>query len=84
MGFAGQAMELARTRETVLGSATPSMETFRHARAKRYELLRLGGRIEQRPLAEVRVVDMRDVYRGESEITPLSSALADGLRRRNG
>jgi primosomal protein N' (replication factor Y) len=63
----------------LLGSATPSMETFRHARAKRYELLHLGGRIEERPLAEVRVVDMRDVYRGEQEITPLSSALADEL-----
>ncbi|HXV77606.1 MAG TPA: primosomal protein N' [Candidatus Polarisedimenticolaceae bacterium] len=64
----------------VLGSATPSMETFRHARAERYELLRLGDRIERRPLADVRIVDMREVYRARGEVTPLSPLLAGELR----
>ena len=43
----------------VLGSATPSLESFRHARSGRYRLLRLGGRVGGRPMAAVDSVDMR-------------------------
>jgi primosomal protein N' (replication factor Y) len=43
----------------VLGSATPSMESWRHARAGRYELLRLPERATATPLPRVEVVDMR-------------------------
>jgi len=64
----------------VLGSATPSMESFRHARAGRYELLRLGGRVEERPLPEVRIVDMRREFRAQRRVAPLSEALAAELR----
>ncbi|MEW6006572.1 MAG: primosomal protein N' [bacterium] len=42
----------------VLGSATPSLESFYNANTK-YGLLHLPNRIEKRPLAEVEIVDMR-------------------------
>ncbi|MEM6672122.1 MAG: primosomal protein N' [Planctomycetota bacterium] len=43
----------------VLGSATPSLESWRNAAEGRYELLRLRARATGRPLPSVEVVDMR-------------------------
>ncbi len=43
----------------VLGSATPSLESWRNASQGRYELLQLRARATGRPLPEVEVVDMR-------------------------
>lgn len=43
----------------VLGSATPSMETFHSAKEGRIALLRLTERVENRALPEVHVVDLR-------------------------
>ena len=43
----------------VLGSATPSLETYYNARQGKYKLMELGERIERRPLPEVEVLDMR-------------------------
>ncbi|MFT4570222.1 MAG: primosomal protein N' (replication factor Y) [Hyphomicrobiaceae bacterium] len=43
----------------VLGSATPSMESWRHARSGRYDLLRLPERATPTPLPIVEVVDLR-------------------------
>jgi primosomal protein N' (replication factor Y) len=46
----------------VLGSATPSLESFHNARAEKYHYLSLPERIGQRPLASARIIDMRDVF----------------------
>ncbi len=46
----------------ILGSATPSMESFHNAHTGKYTYLKLDERIGQRPLAEVRIVDMRQVF----------------------
>ena len=43
----------------VLGSATPSVATYRRAKAGRYTLLELPERINESPMPEVKVVDMR-------------------------
>jgi len=43
----------------VLGSATPSLESWHNANRGKYELLRLPGRVEGRPLPPVRIVDLR-------------------------
>jgi primosomal protein N' (replication factor Y) (superfamily II helicase) len=43
----------------VMGSATPSVESFANARRGRYRLLRLTRRINDRPFAEVEVIDLR-------------------------
>jgi primosomal protein N' (replication factor Y) len=64
----------------LLGSATPSLESFHHARSGRYALLRLGRRIRARPLPAVRLVDMRDEYRAAAEVRPVSQTLARELR----
>ena len=43
----------------VMGSATPSMETYHAARVGRMALLRLTSRVESRPLPAVTIVDLR-------------------------
>ncbi|MGH9447769.1 MAG: replication restart helicase PriA, partial [Terriglobia bacterium] len=47
----------------VLGSATPSLESYWNACQGKYHLLTLDQRIAQRPLAEVEIVDMRQEFR---------------------
>jgi primosomal protein N' (replication factor Y) len=63
----------------VMGSATPSLESFHHARQGRYTLLALGGRVEDRPMPEVQLVDMREEFRHAGVVTPLSKDLAAAL-----
>jgi len=46
----------------VLGSATPSLESFHNARTLKYRYLHLPQRIANRPMAAARIVDMRDVF----------------------
>lgn len=46
----------------ILGSATPSMETFHNAQSGKYHYLKLDERIGGRRLAEVEIVDMRQVF----------------------
>ena len=43
----------------LLGSATPSLETYHHARSGKYELLTLASRVEKRAMASVEIVDLR-------------------------
>ncbi len=51
----------------VLGSATPSVETYKRAKEGEFALLRLEKRINQKPLPEVIIADMRrEVRRGNN------------------
>ena len=51
----------------VLGSATPSVETYRKAKAGEFSLIRLDKRINKRPLPEILLADMRrEVRRGNN------------------
>jgi primosomal protein N' (replication factor Y) len=68
----------------VLGSATPSMESYQNARNGRYTLITLDRRVLDRPLAEVRIVDMRDEYAASGPDVVLSGALREGLQDRLG
>ena len=70
----------------LLGSATPSLESAANARAERYEALRLRWRILDRPLASVRIVDMRQEYAAHGPDVTISGALTDaiGARLRRG
>jgi primosomal protein N' (replication factor Y) len=63
----------------LLGSATPSLETYHHARAGKYHLLELRSRVENRPMAAVRIVDLRDEFRGTGESAPVSRELRTAL-----
>lgn len=66
----------------VLGSATPSLETYANARAGRFELIELTRRVAERPMATVRVVDMRHVYADVGPDAVLSPELTAALRDR--
>jgi primosomal protein N' (replication factor Y) len=70
----------------VLGSATPSMESYYNATIGRYERVVLEKRVLDRPLATVRAVDMREEYaeRGPDVVLSraLEAALATRLERR--
>src|SRR5256714_15339013 len=46
----------------VLGSATPSLESYHHAMTGKYERVTLERRVLDRPLAGVAIVDMREEY----------------------
>ncbi len=49
----------------VLGSATPSAESYVNTRRGRYRMLRLGRRVGDRALAAVEIVDLREHLRAE-------------------
>lgn len=64
----------------VLGSATPSIETYRRAEAGEFQLLSLPERINRRPMPAVEIVDMRqEVRRGNP--SPFSAVLREKLAR---
>jgi primosomal protein N' (replication factor Y) len=46
----------------VLGSATPSLESFHNAQSGKYRYLQLPERIANRPLARAEIIDMREVF----------------------
>jgi len=66
----------------VLGSATPSMESYQHAQSGKYVKVALTKRVLDRPLAEVRVVDMREEYAAEGPDVVISRALAAAIEER--
>jgi len=66
----------------VLGSATPSMESYHNALSGRYERVVLERRVLDRPLADVTVVDMREEYADRGPDVVLSRALGDALSAR--
>ena len=66
----------------VLGSATPSLESFTHAVDGRYRLLTLPERIENRPLAAVELIDMKHVIKDEGPEVILSEPLRDAMHAR--
>ena len=66
----------------VLGSATPSMESYHNAVTGKYERVVLEQRVLGRPLAAVTVVDMREEYAAAGPDVVLSRALAQALEAR--
>ena len=66
----------------VLGSATPSLESYRHARAGKYRLARLTKRVDRRTMPTVRVVDMRVEAEKAGAAHLLSQELIEAVRLR--
>lgn len=66
----------------VLGSATPSLESYFNARRGKYALLELPQRVDDQKLPLVRVVDMRQEVRRERGIPIFSQVLRDAIPRR--
>jgi primosomal protein N' (replication factor Y) len=66
----------------LLGSATPSLESFHNARSGKYHLLQLESRVENRPLAPVEIVDLREEFRSTHKAGALSSKLGAAIAAR--
>jgi primosomal protein N' (replication factor Y) (superfamily II helicase) len=64
----------------LLGSATPSMETYHHARNGKYELVTLASRVADRSLASVEIVDLREDFQQTHQTSPISAALHAGIQ----
>jgi primosomal protein N' (replication factor Y) (superfamily II helicase) len=66
----------------VLGSATPSLESYFNAKKKKYALIELPDRVEQRPLPEVEIVDMRLEFQETGHEQVISRKLAAEIKER--
>ena len=63
----------------VLGTATPSMETYQNAATGKYTSVSLERRVLDRPLASVRLVNMRDEYAVDGPDVVISRLMADAI-----
>jgi primosomal protein N' (replication factor Y) len=66
----------------VLGSATPSLESYQNAISGKYTLVKLERRVFDRPLAAVQLVNMRREYAEEGPDVVVSRALAAAIDER--
>jgi primosomal protein N' (replication factor Y) len=66
----------------VLGSATPSLESYFNAKKNRYALLEMPDRVEKRPLPEVELVDMRQEFQETGSENVVSRKLIEEIRLR--
>jgi len=66
----------------ILGSATPSMESYANAKRRKYQLLELTKRIDNRRLPEVRIIDLVKEVSEDKNIKQLSQSLIDGIKER--
>jgi len=66
----------------VLGSATPSLESYFNAKKSKYALIELPDRVEQRPLPEVEIVDMRLEFQETGREQVISRKLAEEIQAR--
>src|SRR5580658_210519 len=66
----------------VLGSATPSLESYFNAKKNKYALVELPDRVERRPLPEVEIVDMRQEFQETGHEQVISRKLAAEIKER--
>ncbi|MGA7301688.1 MAG: primosomal protein N' [Candidatus Sulfotelmatobacter sp.] len=66
----------------VLGSATPSLESYFNAKKNKYALVELPDRVEQRPLPEVEIIDMRQEFQETGQEQVISRKLAAEIKDR--
>ena len=66
----------------VLGSATPSLESYFNAKKHKYALVELPDRVEQRPLPEVEIIDMRQEFQETGHEQVVSRKLAAEIKDR--
>lgn len=63
----------------ILGSATPSLESYHKAKSGEYKLIRLTKRIDERLLPKVKIVDMRMELATRKRIAIFSKVLLDAI-----
>lgn len=77
------ALERARAENVplLLGSATPSLESWRRASDETYRLLTLPRRVFDRPLPDVAIVDLRDESRSRESRGAIGRQLGQAMRQ---
>ena len=68
----------------VLGSATPSLESFHNAQNGKYQYVQLPDRIANRPLARAEVIDMREVFARDKKPAVFSTELLEAIDATHG
>jgi primosomal protein N' (replication factor Y) len=66
----------------VLGSATPSLESYFNSKKNKYLLIELPDRVEQRPLPQVDIVDMRQEFQETGREQVISRKLGAEIQDR--
>ena len=66
----------------LLGSATPSLESFANAQAGKYKLLELKERVDSRKLPHIDIVDLRIEAMKQRSLPSLSGKLVDAMHAR--
>ena len=67
--------------KTLLGTATPSVESYYNAQCGKYGLVQMSERFGQVQLPRVEVVDLKEEYRKKRMYGPFSTPLYDAMRR---
>jgi len=79
--YHGRDVAVVRAKElnatVVLGSATPSLESFHNAGRGKYALIELPDRVQERPLPVVELVDMREEFQQTGKESVLSRRLIE-------
>lgn len=65
----------------ILGSATPSLETWHRSKTEVYETLTLKHRVLDRPLPDVSTIDMRVDFGGKRRFGPISQKLRQEIQQ---
>jgi len=66
----------------VLGSATPSLESYYRAKRGDYKLVKLTRRIDNRPLAQVKIINLKDEIKKLQKLVTFSPLLLTKIRER--
>lgn len=67
---------------TILGSATPSIESFHNARNGKYILSTLKGRVDVAKMPDITIIDMKKEHERNKGFALFSSALIEGIKKR--
>ena len=65
----------------VLGSGTPSVQSFQNSLTERYSLLLMPDRVEKRPMPKIEVVDMKEIKDNRGQEEMISPRLKGALKR---
>jgi primosomal protein N' (replication factor Y) len=65
----------------ILGSATPSLESFHNAQTGKYRYLQMPSRLGNRPLAAAEIIDMRAAFARQRKPAIFSEELLQAIRK---
>jgi primosomal protein N' (replication factor Y) len=65
----------------VLGTGTPSVQTYHNAKRGRYGLISMPTRVEKRPLPKIQIVDMKKASSGRGGEGILSEGMKEAIQR---